>query len=61
VKANSDLLERLFVPGQDFHQMNAMIPTSINLCSPHGYVVRILAPNKATERNNRKAYARTRE
>jgi hypothetical protein len=41
--------------------MDALMLTSINLCSPRGYVAQLLAPNKATGRNNRKAYARIRE
>ena len=61
VIANSGLLVFSFVRGQDFHQMDAIILTSINLRLPHGYVAQLLAPNKAAGRNNRKAYARTRE
>jgi hypothetical protein len=47
---------------QVFRQMDIIILASINLCLPHGWMVaQILAPNKATGRNNGKAYSRSRE
>ena len=62
VIANPVLLELSLGPAARHpSRWNAMLLTSINLCPPHGYVAQILAPNKATGRNIREAYARTRE